>query len=79
MPGFALRVLPVAVTLWLAACGAGGNNNIFDLDGAGGGGDDSTALRVSVESTALRAAAIGRLALTGAANASRGPGCGLQS
>ncbi len=76
MPGFVLRVVPVAVTLWLAACGAGGNNNIFDLHGTGGA-DDSTVLRVSVESTARQAAPIGSFAATRDANA--GPGGSAQS
>jgi hypothetical protein len=75
MPGFVLRVASVAVTLWLAACGAGGNNNIFDLLGTGGG----TVLSVSVEAQLPRATPIGSLPPTVAANAGTGPGFELQS
>lgn len=75
MPGFVLRVVAVALTLWLAACGAGGNNNIFDLYATDRGGGDSNLLRVSVESAPLRAAAVrGR-----AANGNPGSGFTLQS
>jgi hypothetical protein len=70
MSSFVLRVVPVAVTLWLAACGAGGNNNIFDLHPAGGGAGDSSVLRVGVESTSPRAAPSGDVVVTGAVNAS---------
>jgi hypothetical protein len=73
MPGFVFRVVAVAVTLWLAACGAGGNNNIFDLQGTGGGG-----LPVSMEVQSPRGAPIGSFAVT-AANASRGLGFRSQS
>ena len=78
MPGFMLRVASVALTLWLAACGAGGNNNIFDLHAAGGG-DDSSVSRVSVESTSPRAAPSSDVAVTGAANASPGSRFSSQS
>ena len=78
MPGFMLRVASVALTLWLAACGAGGNSNIFDLHAAGGG-DDSSVSRVSVESTSPRAAPSSDVAVTGAANASPGSRFSSQS
>jgi hypothetical protein len=68
MPGFVFRVVPVALTLWLAACGAGGNNNIFDLHSIGRGAGDSAVLLVSVESESLRAAAVGGLGVSRAAN-----------
>jgi hypothetical protein len=74
MAGFVLRVTSVAVTLWLAACGAGGNNNIFDLRGTGGG----TVLSVSREVRLPRGTPIGSFAPTAAANASSGPGFGTQ-
>jgi hypothetical protein len=75
MPGFVLRVASVAVTLWLAACGAGGNNNIFDLHGTGRG----TVLSVSVDAELPRGTPIGSVAPTAALNSGPGPGFGSQS
>jgi len=73
MPGFMLRVVSVALTLWLAACGAGGNNNIFDLHGTGGG----TVLSVVMEAQSACGTPIGSFAPTAAANA--GPRRGFRA
>ena len=78
MPGLLLRVVAVGVTLWLAACGAGGNNNIFDLHATGRGAGDSDVLRVTVESAPLRAVAVRGRAVTRTANGNPGPDFTLQ-
>lgn len=79
MPDFVPRLLPVAITLWLASCGAGGNNNIFDLRGIGRGARDSTMLRLGVQSASPRAAAVGSFPVSGVANGNRGAGFTTQS
>jgi hypothetical protein len=79
MPEFVPRALLVAVTLWLASCGAGGNNNIFDLHGMGRGARDSTVLRLGVQSASPRAAAVGSFPVSAAANGNRGAGFTTQS
>lgn len=45
MQGYGMRALLLAVALWLGGCGAGGNNNIFDLIHANRPGVDSGAVQ----------------------------------
>lgn len=59
MPGLAVRAVLLALSLWLGACGAGGNNNIFDLiEARRASGGDSAGLRA-------RAATAGSQSLSG--------------
>ena len=70
MPGFAVRTVLLVLTLWLGACGAGGNNNIFDLNSAGRGAGDRTVLRVGIDGKRPGAHAVPSIAVAGVVNRS---------